>query len=66
VPKSCPGVPASFLDARGMWADKVAYDKAARDLSSRFNKNFDKFAHVAAEILAAAPGVCDAVRGYNA
>jgi phosphoenolpyruvate carboxykinase (ATP) len=66
VPKSCPGVPASFLDARGMWADKVAYDKAARDLSSRFNKNFDKFAHVAAEVLAAAPGVCDAVRGYNA
>ena len=27
VPKSCPEVPASFLDARGMWADKAAYDK---------------------------------------
>ena len=22
VPKTCPGVPATFLDARGMWADK--------------------------------------------
>jgi DNA gyrase/topoisomerase IV subunit A len=29
VPKSCPGVPANFLDARGMWPDKPAYDRAA-------------------------------------
>ena len=43
VPKSCPGVPALFLDARGMWPDKEASDRAARDLSGRFNKNFEKF-----------------------
>ncbi|HEY2012451.1 MAG TPA: phosphoenolpyruvate carboxykinase (ATP) [Bryobacteraceae bacterium] len=56
VPKSCPDVPPTFLDARGMWADKTAYDKAARDLSSRFNKNFEKFADVKNEIVGAAPG----------
>jgi phosphoenolpyruvate carboxykinase (ATP) len=56
VPKSCPDVPASFLDARGMWADKAAYDKAAQDLSARFNKNFEKFHDVNRAIVSAAPG----------
>jgi phosphoenolpyruvate carboxykinase (ATP) len=55
VPAACPGVPAEFLDARGMWADKAAFDKAARDLSSRFNKNFEKFQAVKREIAEAAP-----------
>jgi phosphoenolpyruvate carboxykinase (ATP) len=55
VPKSCPGVPSQFLDARGMWADPGSYDKAARDLSQRFNKNFEKFTHVSVEIAQAAP-----------
>jgi phosphoenolpyruvate carboxykinase (ATP) len=55
VPKSCPGVPSQFLDARGMWADKTAYDKAAEDLSRRFNKNFEKFSNVSVEIVEAAP-----------
>jgi phosphoenolpyruvate carboxykinase (ATP) len=56
VPKSCPNVPATFLDARGMWSDKTAYDRAAQDLASRFNKNFEKFSGVSPEIAAAAPG----------
>jgi len=55
VPTECPGVPAEFLDARGMWADKAAYDEAARDLSGRFNKNFAKFQAVEREIAEAAP-----------
>jgi phosphoenolpyruvate carboxykinase (ATP) len=55
VPKECPGVPAEFLNARGMWADKNAYDRAAYDLSSRFNRNFEKFTGVGPEIRAAAP-----------
>ncbi|MBX9600937.1 MAG: phosphoenolpyruvate carboxykinase (ATP) [Bryobacteraceae bacterium] len=55
VPKSCPGVPAEMLDARGMWADKDAYDRAATDLAARFRKNFEKFGKVADEILEAAP-----------
>jgi phosphoenolpyruvate carboxykinase (ATP) len=57
VPKSCPGVPAQFLDARGMWADKEAYDRAARDLAARVNKNFEKFGNVAQEIAEAAPSM---------
>jgi phosphoenolpyruvate carboxykinase (ATP) len=57
VPQSCPGVPATFLDARGMWADKAAYDRAALDLAGRFNKNFEKFSAVNKEIAAAAPGM---------
>ena len=57
VPKSCPGVPSQFLDARGMWSDKAAYDHAARDLSGRFNRNFEKFSGVAREIAEAAPAL---------
>jgi phosphoenolpyruvate carboxykinase (ATP) len=55
IPKSCPGVPSHLLDARGMWTDKAAYDRAAVDLSARFRKNFEKFGAVEAEILAAGP-----------
>jgi phosphoenolpyruvate carboxykinase (ATP) len=55
VPTECPGVPAEFLDAREMWADKAAYDLAARDLSARFNKNFEKFQAVERQIAEAAP-----------
>jgi phosphoenolpyruvate carboxykinase (ATP) len=57
VPRVCPGVPSDFLNARGMWADKGAYDRAAHDLSGRFNQNFEKFRDVRPEILEAAPAV---------
>ncbi len=43
VPKSCPGVPPEFLNARNAWSDKAAYDRAAADLSARFAKNFEQF-----------------------
>ena len=55
VPKSCPGVPPEFLDARGMWRDPDAYARAARELANRFQRNFEKFSGVSQEILAAAP-----------
>ncbi len=55
VPQSCPGVPPELLDARGLWADKAAYDRAARDLAQRFEENFRRFGNVAPEIAAAAP-----------
>jgi phosphoenolpyruvate carboxykinase (ATP) len=55
VPKSCPGVPSEILDARGQWKDKAAYDSSAENLSALFRKNFEKFGHVAEEILEAAP-----------
>lgn len=55
VPQSCPGVPSELLDARSLWKDPAAYDRAAQDLSGRFRKNFEKFGRVQKEILAAAP-----------
>jgi phosphoenolpyruvate carboxykinase (ATP) len=57
VPASCPYVPPELLDARGMWNDKAAYDRAAADLSGRFNRNFQKFDGVEREIAAAAPAL---------
>jgi phosphoenolpyruvate carboxykinase (ATP) len=55
VPASCPDVPSELLDPRGMWKDKAAYDRAAADLSGRFNRNFRKFEGIEREIEAAAP-----------
>lgn len=55
VPQSCPDVPGEMLDARGMWAERAAYDLAAIDLSRRFKRNFEKFTEVKHEVLEAAP-----------
>ena len=55
VPKEVPGVPSEVLDARGQWSDKAAYDRAAEELAGRFRKNFEKFGHMAEEILEAGP-----------
>jgi phosphoenolpyruvate carboxykinase (ATP) len=55
VPKTCPNVPAEMLDPRNMWQDKAAYDRAAAELSARFNRNFEKFTLVGREVLEAAP-----------
>lgn len=56
MPRTCPGVPESLLNPRQTWADKDAYDRAARQLASEFITNFEKYASgVTAEILAAAP-----------
>ncbi len=55
VPESCPGVPADLLDARGLWEDKAAYDRAAADLSARFRVNFERFGSIEEDILEAAP-----------
>jgi phosphoenolpyruvate carboxykinase (ATP) len=43
------------LDPRESWADKAAYDRTARDLIGRFEKNFVAFeAGVGDEVRAAA------------
>ncbi len=55
VPERVPGVPREMLDPRGLWKDGAAYDRAAQDLSGRFHANFERFAGVEADILAAGP-----------
>ena len=55
VPTSCPGVPAEVHDPRQTWADKDAYDAAAKDLAARFAKNFAKYDHMPREIVEAGP-----------
>jgi phosphoenolpyruvate carboxykinase (ATP) len=57
VPASCPGIEPALLDARGLWADRDAYDRAARELAARFVKNFEKFGAVDEHIAAAGPRV---------
>ena len=57
VPMNCPNVPPEVLDPRRMWQDKSAYDRAAAELSARFNRNFDKFTLVGRDVLEAAPAV---------
>ena len=55
-PTSCPGVPSEMLDARGMWADKDAYDAQANKLAKMFEDNFSKkYPHMAPEIANAGP-----------
>ena len=47
IPEVCPDVPGDVLDPRNVWADKSAYDSAARRLIADFERNFKQFeAHV--------------------
>ena len=56
VPVSVPGVDDILLRPRDTWADKAAYDVAARDLVSKFIANFEKFEiHVDDNVRSAAP-----------
>jgi len=55
VPTSCPGVPAEVLNPKNTWADKTAYDAKAKDLASRFVKNFQKYKDMPAHIVEAGP-----------
>lgn len=57
IPTSVDGVPAEVLNPRNTWENKDAYDAQARDLATRFVKNFEKFDSVSAEIKSAAPRV---------
>jgi len=58
MPKRCMNVPVNILHPRYTWADRTAYDKAAKELAGLFIKNFEKYAAgVSEEILAAAPKI---------
>ncbi|HWU27084.1 MAG TPA: phosphoenolpyruvate carboxykinase [Rhizomicrobium sp.] len=61
VPVSVPGVDAKILNPRDTWADKSGYDAQARKLVQMFRENFGKFeAHVASDVLQAAPQLAEA------
>ena len=56
VVTECPNVPSEILVPRNAWADKAAYEAAARKLSDLFKENFKKYeAGASSEVKAAAP-----------
>jgi phosphoenolpyruvate carboxykinase (ATP) len=58
VVTACPGVPSEILLPRDTWADKAAYDAAARKLAKLFIDNFKKYeSGASAEVRAASPSV---------
>lgn len=57
IPTSCPGVPSEILNPKNTWADKEAYEKAAKNLALRFAENFKKYKDVTDDIKKSGPNV---------
>jgi phosphoenolpyruvate carboxykinase (ATP) len=54
IPEQCPDVPSEVLDPRATWGDGAAYDRMARDVAGRFERNFRRFeGHVEDEVKSA-------------
>jgi phosphoenolpyruvate carboxykinase (ATP) len=54
IPEACPDVPSEVLNPKNTWADKQAYDQTARELSQRFEVNFQQFESYVSEDVKAA------------
>ncbi|WP_284283288.1 phosphoenolpyruvate carboxykinase (ATP) [Portibacter lacus] len=58
IPKTCPDVPNAILNPRDTWRNEEEFDKQAKNLAARFEKNFQKYAAQASkEIVAAGPEI---------
>ena len=56
VPQSCPDVPSEIMNPRDTWADKAAYDEAAKNLAHEFYQNFTtKYPNMPKHIVDAGP-----------
>ena len=54
VPTAVPGVPSDVLQPRSTWADKDAYDAAAKRIAHMFHENFAVYADGVSEAVRAA------------
>ncbi|MFE5319504.1 phosphoenolpyruvate carboxykinase (ATP) [Paenibacillus sp. NPDC056579] len=55
IPDHVDGVPAEVLQPRQTWTDHTEYETKARDLASRFARNFEKFTDAADAVRNAGP-----------
>jgi phosphoenolpyruvate carboxykinase (ATP) len=54
IPVECPGIPTELLTPRSTWSDAAEYDAKATELAGLFKANFEEFAELAGDEIAAA------------
>ncbi|MEW9670902.1 phosphoenolpyruvate carboxykinase (ATP) [Ammoniphilus sp. 3BR4] len=57
IPKKISGVPSEVLQPKNTWSNPDEYDLKAKDLASRFVRNFQKFEGIGQDIVDAGPKV---------
>ena len=55
VPTELKGVDTNILDPQNTYADPAEWDKRAKDLAERFQKNFKKFESLGGDLVKAGP-----------